>query len=152
MEFDLEQLRRDWVAGISGKDFMAKVDACAAKLKLVPDDMRSGGVLLCEADPVDFSAAFFAAVSMRFPLVLANPRWRAHEWYELEKLVAPVFYFGSAGVSTSAASAVVTTSTGSGTESSEAPTITARVHPQLDPSKLRLQSRRKRRAQGRKPG
>jgi len=54
------------------------------------------GVLIAEADPVRFAAAFFAAVYLRKPVVLANRRWGSREWGEVAAQVNPAVVFGSA--------------------------------------------------------
>jgi O-succinylbenzoic acid--CoA ligase len=98
MEFDLAQLQRDWIAGISGADFLAKVEAAANELNRLSDVDRLRGALLAEDDPIEFTAVFFAAVLTETPVILANPKWGAQEWAELGALVQPAHVFGSVGV------------------------------------------------------
>jgi len=89
MEFDLAELRRDWIEGVCGEDFIARVHGCRAQIEALPPGARARGALIAEADPVEFAAAFFAAVSLGVPAILANPRWGEQEWAELSGLVAP---------------------------------------------------------------
>ncbi|NBB78817.1 MAG: AMP-binding protein [Verrucomicrobia bacterium] len=95
MEFDLKQIRRDWIEGVSGRVFMEKFEAAHLRLLAVPEELRCRGALLCERDPVKFAVAFFATVSLRFPVVLANPNWGEQEWEAFAGLVAPVLGFGA---------------------------------------------------------
>jgi len=81
--FELDELRRDWIAGISGAAFHRKVSGARASLE------KSGGaVVIREEEPVAFAVKFFAAVSMCRPVVLANPRWGRKERSEFEELMA----------------------------------------------------------------
>jgi O-succinylbenzoic acid--CoA ligase len=102
MEFDLEQIRREWIEGVSGAEFMEKFDSARRRLEAVPGELRCRGVVLCEQDPVEFAAGFFAAVAIRFPVVLANPNWGQQEWREFFELVAPVLGFGVEGAASEA--------------------------------------------------
>lgn len=95
MEFDLKQIQREWIAGVSEAAFFKIFHTAQARFEAVPEMARSRGVLLCERDPVAFSAAFFAAVSNRFPVVLANPDWGSREWAAFAGLVAPAIRFGA---------------------------------------------------------
>ncbi|TVP79255.1 MAG: hypothetical protein EA353_06645 [Puniceicoccaceae bacterium] len=97
MEFDLETLARDWIDGISGRAFRVKFDTALSRLGAVPVADRGRGALLCERDPVEFAAVFFAAASLRFPITLANPKWGEREWGEFARLLAPAVTFGQAG-------------------------------------------------------
>lgn len=94
MEFDLKQIQRGWIEDVSEAAFLKIFDAAQARLEAVPEVARSRGALLCERDPVAFSAAFFAAVSNCFPVVLANPDWGSREWAAFAGLVAPAISFG----------------------------------------------------------
>ena len=107
--FDIERLRRSWIVGVSGEDFFAKVRdwcrVCQDSLELAPGRAsfpsgRSGEssfmrgpeagppcFILSEEDPIEFAAAFFAAVWVGQPVALANPRWGANEQAEFERLL-----------------------------------------------------------------
>ena len=50
--------------------------------------------MIVEPDPVEFSAAFFAAVHLRVPIVLGNPNWGRMEWERVRQLVNPAVLFG----------------------------------------------------------
>ncbi|MGJ8648855.1 MAG: AMP-binding protein [Opitutaceae bacterium] len=93
--FDIEALKRDWIEGIAGDVFSEEVSRCASKIKVGGERVQLGGVLICEQDPVAFAAAFFAAVSLSVPVVLANPRWGRFEWAAFQPLVNPVLTFGN---------------------------------------------------------
>jgi O-succinylbenzoic acid--CoA ligase len=95
MEFDIGQIRRDWIQGTTAADFWEQFEAARHRLLAVPENSRGRGALLCERDPVKFAAAFFAGASMGFPVVLANPNWGQSEWSALAELVAPVVVFGA---------------------------------------------------------
>lgn len=98
MEFNLADLQRDWIEGISGADFCELVQGCRSQLESLSADARAQGVLITETDPIQFAAAFFAAVSLDVPVILANPNWGAQEREELACLVAPGICFGKVGV------------------------------------------------------
>lgn len=80
--FELEELRRDWIHGISGEAFYRKVLDARTSLDGVPDRL-----VLREEDPVAFAAAFFAAASLRHPIILANPKWGSKEEEQFEHLM-----------------------------------------------------------------
>ncbi|HAV14276.1 MAG TPA: hypothetical protein DCX06_12400 [Opitutae bacterium] len=90
----LVALERDWIVGISGSDFYEKACAYAETIKMLSAADRLRGVLLAECDPIEFSAAFFAAMSLGVPVILANPKWGARERAELARLVSPKLCFG----------------------------------------------------------
>lgn len=98
MEFDLDQLRRDWIVGISGEAFAAKVQSAAKALSAVSDVDRLRGVLITDTDPIEFAAGFFGAVMTETPIILGNPNWGEREWAQLAELVRPTFAFGEVGV------------------------------------------------------
>ena len=107
--FDIGWLRRSWIAGVSGADFFAKVqDWCRVyhdSVEVAPGSASfpsgrfgassfmpgpEGGppcFILLEEDPIEFAAAFFAAVWVGQPVALANPRWGANEQSEFERLL-----------------------------------------------------------------
>lgn len=87
MEFDLNQLKRDWIDGISGEAFCAKVADYQQRLERLSAEESACGVLISESDPIEFAARFFAAISLRIPVVLANPNWGTGEQAELRNLV-----------------------------------------------------------------
>jgi len=130
MEFDLAQLNRDWIAGISGKDFCAKVAGCRARLQGLSDSESASGILISERDPIAFAAGFFAAISLQIPVILANPNWGKKEWLELGSLVSLRIIFGRGfrgftcedRSGSDISDGVVTASTGSGMKLSAAPT------------------------------
>lgn len=92
--FDLNALKRDWIEGIDGDAFFEKVSRCVARLETLNEQVQQRGVLICEQEPVTFAAAFFAAVSLEVPVVLANPRWGRIEWDAFQTLVNPALTFG----------------------------------------------------------
>lgn len=98
MEFDLDQLRRDWIEGISSDEFYARVASCRDRLSALSEEEKSKGSVICEEDPIDFAAAFFAALSIKVPVVLANPKWGEQERAEFDALVSLAISFGEVGV------------------------------------------------------
>lgn len=116
MEFDLKQIQREWIEGVSEAAFLKIFDATRARLEAAPEVARSRGLLLCERDPVAFSATFFAAVSIRFPVVLANPDWGAREWAAFAGLVTPAIRVG-AGRNDRAVLSAADSAVGSGSRS-----------------------------------
>lgn len=81
--FELDELHRDWIFGISGETFYRKVLDARAWLEGVKAPM-----VIQEGDPVAFAVKFFAAASIRLPIALANPKWGAKEQAEFEGLLA----------------------------------------------------------------
>lgn len=81
--FKLEELRREWIDGSSGEEFYRNVLDIRASLE------ASGKVVVIQdEDPLAFAVKFFAAVSLRLPIVLANPKWGAKEKGEFDTLTA----------------------------------------------------------------
>jgi O-succinylbenzoic acid--CoA ligase len=81
--FELEEIRREWIDGVSGETFYRQV--LEARSSLEESDRL---LLIEEANPVRFAVKFFAAASIRRPIVLANPKWGAKERSELAQLIA----------------------------------------------------------------
>lgn len=81
--FELTALRRDWIGALSGEAFYRRV--LAARMELQP--LRAPLIIRAE-DPIAFAGSFFAAVSLRRPVVLANPRWGAQERQQFDRLMA----------------------------------------------------------------
>lgn len=79
---ELDELCRDWIFGISGEALYRKVLDVRAPL----EGMKSP-LVIQEEDPVAFTIKFFAAASIRLPIVLANPKWRAKEQAEFDTLM-----------------------------------------------------------------
>ena len=94
MELDLDELRRDWIDGISGEDFVARVQGYLGRVEALTRPEQARGLLLAERDPIEFAAAFFAAVLLDVPVILANPNWGAQEQAELSALVSPAIRLG----------------------------------------------------------
>lgn len=79
------------IGGMSGVAFAERLDARKRELSAIN---TAGGVLLAEADPIEFTVIFFAAIELKVPVILANPNWGEGEWKQLAQLVAPVRSFG----------------------------------------------------------
>ncbi len=94
LPFELKDLRRDWIVGVSGAAFVARVKRRIVAIK-AEANARSRGVMIAEKDPVRFAAAFFAAVYLRAPVVLANRRWGLREWEEVSAVMNPALIFGA---------------------------------------------------------
>ena len=97
--FDLNTLKRDWIEGITGKAFFRRVQRRITQIEAAGKDAHVRGVMILEHDPLRFASAFFAAVHMRVPVILANPKWRRVEWEKAVKLVNPAVIFGSSPIS-----------------------------------------------------
>jgi O-succinylbenzoic acid--CoA ligase len=72
------------------------------QIKVAGDDAYARGVMILERDPLRFASAFFAAVYMRVPVIVANPKWRRLEWEEVVRLVNPAVIFGNSPISAQA--------------------------------------------------
>jgi O-succinylbenzoic acid--CoA ligase len=94
MEFDLNKIKREWIAGISGEALLARVSLRRQQLQQCPASALAQGVLITEKNPLEFATLFFAAASLQIPIILANPNWGQQEWQELGNLVAPTSVFG----------------------------------------------------------
>ncbi|MGJ8637915.1 MAG: AMP-binding protein [Opitutaceae bacterium] len=92
--FDIEALKRDWIEGISGEAFYTQVQVARELIERLPVADQGRGVLIAETNPIEFAVALFAAVSLRVPVVLANPRWGRIEWDAFQSLVNPALSFG----------------------------------------------------------
>lgn len=97
--FDLNTLKRDWIEGITGKAFFRRVQRRMTQIEAAGDDAQVRGVMILENAPLRFASAFFAAVHMGVPVILANPKWRRVEWEKAVKLVNPAVIFGSSPIS-----------------------------------------------------
>ena len=94
MEFDLAQLQREWIRGISSGDFLARVQERSIQIEALSSQERLRGVLIAEVDPISFAASLFASVDLKVPVILANPNWARKEREELSTLVDPAISFG----------------------------------------------------------
>ena len=81
--FELDALRRDWIDGVSGEAFYRQVLNARTSGK-----SACGAVIIREDDPIAFAVEFFAAVSLRRPVVLANPQWGSREQAQFDELMA----------------------------------------------------------------
>ncbi|PXA02959.1 hypothetical protein DDZ13_14320 [Coraliomargarita sinensis] len=81
--FKLDELRRDWIGGVSGEAFYRRVQDARVSLK-----ETDGPVVINEGEPVAFAVKFFAAASISLPIVLVNPKWGAKEQSEFDTLMA----------------------------------------------------------------
>lgn len=81
--FELDELRRDWIVGISGEEFSWRVREVRTSLEAAKTLL-----VIQEADPVAFAVKFFAAASIGLPMALANPKWSATEQGEFDALMA----------------------------------------------------------------
>ena len=97
MEFDLAQLQRQWIRGVSSHDFLALIKERSIHIEVLSAQERLRGVLIAETDPIAFTASFFASVDLKVPVILANPNWGGKEWEELSILVDPALSFGVSG-------------------------------------------------------
>lgn len=94
MNLNLTELQRDWIEGTSGADFISRIYAYRAQLEALPPEAQARGALITETDPVEFAAAFFAAILNGVSAILANPNWGRQERAELARLVDPASCFG----------------------------------------------------------
>ncbi len=96
----MKELKRDWIADVSGYSFSKRVQRRIETIRGSGVAAHTRGVLIAEEDPVKFAAAFFAAVHLRMPVILANRRWGRIEWAEAAALVNPAVIFGSTPLGT----------------------------------------------------
>ena len=96
----LAELKRDWIEGLPRGGFQERVRRRIDRIRGERFAAHTRGVLIAECDPVRFAAAFFAAVHLRVPVILANPRWARAEWRELGGLVNPAVIFGKCPLDT----------------------------------------------------
>ena len=82
MEFDLSNLDRDWVEGISGQELLARVQ-CRAKSIQGQDQL----LVIDRIDPHDFIVELFAAILVGRSIALANPNWGAQERKQFDALI-----------------------------------------------------------------
>jgi O-succinylbenzoic acid--CoA ligase len=99
LKMDVKDVQRDWIVGFSGEAFSSLVREQAARFA-ANDAVAERGVLLAESDPIRFSTAFFAGLSLGVPLILANPKWGSAEWAALSGLVNPAMIVGNVPMDT----------------------------------------------------
>lgn len=94
LPFDLVSLKRDWIVGVSGSEFSTRLTSWLKALEASPD----GPILLALSDRVDFTVVFMAAVYLKRPLVLGNPKWAATEWEAVAAQIKPARVIGEAPI------------------------------------------------------
>jgi O-succinylbenzoic acid--CoA ligase len=99
---DLNALKRDWIEGIAGQAFYRRVQRRITQIEVAGEDAHARGVMILEHDPLRFASAFFAAVHMGVPVILANPKWQRVEWEKVVTLVNPAVIFGNSPISVQA--------------------------------------------------
>ncbi|NJM45919.1 MAG: 2-succinylbenzoate--CoA ligase [Alkalinema sp. RU_4_3] len=87
----LSSFQDDWLYGLDHRELLRAIDRCCLRIN------ASDIVLIAEADPLKFIAAFIAAVSKNAVVILTNPRWGQQEWEQVAGLVRPDVVFGIAG-------------------------------------------------------
>jgi len=97
--FELSQLERRWIESRSGGSFENLFQSAIDRINAA-EGVVARGVLIVEAEPLAFAAAFFAAAYLQLPLVLANPNWQAQEWSEVAAQLNPALIFGTAPLAT----------------------------------------------------
>ena len=96
MSFSLDKLRSDFLVG-SGTDILqGHVAAYLAQIDAVGDPSSKAGVLVAEADPVLYVAAFLAALERKVPVILGNAHWGETEWASFDRQFSPILAFGRA--------------------------------------------------------
>lgn len=100
---DRDLLLRDWIAGTAGEALLRRIEKIRYDLSGHTAAVRARGLCVSLEDPVEFSCVFLAAVSIDFPVILANPRWGQREWSQLSELVQPAVVRGRAWIDTSKA-------------------------------------------------
>lgn len=96
--FELDALKRDWIEQTPGALFWLRVRRRMDRIRKCRIAAQTRGVLIAERDPLGFAAAFFAAVHLRVPAILGNPKWGRVEWGEVRERVNPALVFGRAPV------------------------------------------------------
>lgn len=78
---ELESLRRDWIDGMSADELHKRTSIHAEALE------GRSLTIIREECPIAFAVEFFAAVSKRIPIALANPNWGAREQLQFDGLM-----------------------------------------------------------------
>lgn len=86
--FEIESLKRGWIEGITGDALSGRVLMHCAQIEALSSRDYARGVVVAENDPIEFAVQFFAALSLKVPIVLANPNWGELERAELDALLA----------------------------------------------------------------
>lgn len=97
--FELEALQRDLIEGVEAGSLYQRVLGCIDRIREGGDAGFVRGVMIVERDPIAFSAAFFAAVYLRVPVILASRTWQRREWIQVMGLVNPAIIFGESPLS-----------------------------------------------------
>lgn len=80
-----QQLGREWLMGESSAQFWSQFEQFQSQFEAE----RAHRILLAEADPVRFLAAFLAACSRPCRVWLGNPRWGQREWEQVAAQCQP---------------------------------------------------------------
>ncbi len=91
--FVLDDLESDWIFSSKGGLNRTRIKEYIKKYLNV-DALRPRGVLISTSDPVEFCAAFFAAVIEGIPVILANPNWGKYEWKAVFQQLDPGYLIG----------------------------------------------------------
>ncbi len=84
---------RPWLSHVESTTMAALVEQYRQSIAHLP---TGAVILLAEPDPVKFLAAWVAAASAPYRLILGNPHWQTQEWSQLYRFIAPNLIIGSA--------------------------------------------------------
>ncbi len=80
-----------WLVGAGTEDFWSHLQRCQASLQEHPYQ----NVMLVEAEPIPFLAAFLAACQQSGRVWLANPQWGLQEWQQVAEQCVPDLIIGT---------------------------------------------------------
>ncbi|MGF1566650.1 MAG: AMP-binding protein [Nodosilinea sp.] len=80
----------DWLVGLDGQRFWPRLKQFSLALERPTNHTNpQPAILIAEPDPLKFLAAFFAAHSLGYSVLLANPQWGNHERQVLNAIAQP---------------------------------------------------------------
>ncbi|MFW5883766.1 MAG: AMP-binding protein [Verrucomicrobiota bacterium] len=92
----LAALNRDWIMGEEAARFDERHRAVRREIDREDEAWHKRGVLVAEADSLDYLAAVLAAMAENCAVWLGNPRWGAAEWEAFYKVASPAKIYGEA--------------------------------------------------------
>lgn len=84
-----QRCQEDWLIGHDSRQFYQMVEEYYLNFQSQSRIFKSYQIILSEADPWKFLAAFLGAIAANCSIFLGNPQWQQQEWEQVYQLVDP---------------------------------------------------------------